>query len=144
MVTSFLGVLHLIHVVFAFFLFLVNDWLILLTVNTNNFSRDSDNSHITRYIRDNDGSCPDFGLGPNLNRADDLSMSGNQSSLTNRWMALPCILPSSTERHPMVEHDAFFNNSCFPNNEACSMVDEDPEAMVAPGWISIWVQKRQN
>ena len=64
MVTSFLGVLHLIHVIFAFFLFLVNDRFIFSTVHPNNLGRDSDNSHITRYIRYNNGSCPYFGLGP--------------------------------------------------------------------------------
>ena len=84
MVTGFLGVLHLIHVVFTLFFFLVNDWLILLTVNTNNLGRNTDNGHITRYIRDYHCPCSYFGLGPNLNRADDLSMSGDQSSFTNR------------------------------------------------------------
>ena len=117
--------LKFIDVVFTFFFDFVNGWFILLPVNTNNFSRNTDNRYIARNICHNDRCSTDFGIFTDFYRSDDLGMSRNQSTFANSRMAFATILTCPTKSNPMVEKNTFLNDSCLPNHKSCPMVNKD-------------------
>jgi hypothetical protein len=81
---------------------------------------------VRRHVPQNDSSSADLGVVTDGDRAQYFCADSYDHAIAERWMPFPSRLPSPAQGHRLVERNVVTNDGCFSDDDAHTVVNEQP------------------